>query len=489
MDVSLSSDALDIAFNPASSSNLLATGLISGKISLIDYSALNEQQSRSRPGSASDGSSDEESKEDDEEEDDDDDDDDSTSAPIKGKGKGKAKLCEKKWTIRPSNNSCRGVYFDQDGTSLFSVSKDGSIFRIDTETGSIVSQWKKAHEAAPSRLISIEANLLATGDDDGVVCLWDPRKSSTTAIRSYTHHFDWITSMLWCQHLAPPKAPKLSKEEREKKQIKEEKKRRRKDRKREMRGEDDADEEQGEQSAKSSRERLVCTSGDGTLSVIDIRSGPSGVDVSEDQEDELLSIASVKQDTKLVVGTQLGILSLWAPTRGLLDHVDRIPGHPASVDAMCTLDHDTVLTGSSDGLVRVVQILPHKLLGIVADHGGLPVERLARKDNWLASVGHGAEVKLTDLSPLLGDDDEDEEVEVEDEDSEEVGAERVDGSTSGEQVGLQLECAEEESSEDDDSDSEEESKAKPAPKKSRLETILSQGEAQQDPTQSFFADL
>lgn len=39
----------------------------------------------------------------------------------------------------------------------------------------------------------------------------------------------------------------------------------------------------------------LCISGDGSLSVIDLRSGgKAGVDVSEDQEDELLSIASVK---------------------------------------------------------------------------------------------------------------------------------------------------------------------------------------------------
>ena len=41
------------------------------------------------------------------------------------------------------------------------------------------------------------------------------------------------------------------------------------------------------------RSRLVCTSGDGTLSVIDVRAGKKGVEVSEDQEDELLSVAAV----------------------------------------------------------------------------------------------------------------------------------------------------------------------------------------------------
>lgn len=37
----------------------------------------------------------------------------------------------------------------------------------------------------------------------------------------------------------------------------------------------------------------------------------------------------------------------------------------------------TILTGSSDGLVRAVTVLPTKLIGVVADHGDLPVERIA----------------------------------------------------------------------------------------------------------------
>ena len=66
------------------------------------------------------------------------------------------------------------------------------------------------------------------------------------------------------------------------------------------------------------RSRLVVTSGDGTLSVIDVHGGKKGVEVSEDQEDELLSIAPIKDGKKLVVGTQLGILSLWAPDLSLI---------------------------------------------------------------------------------------------------------------------------------------------------------------------------
>lgn len=46
------------------------------------------------------------------------------------------------------------------------------------------------------------------------------------------------------------------------------------------------------------------------------------------------------------------------------DISDRFPGHPESVDALVRCDDDIVFTGSSDGLIRVVQILPNKLLGV-----------------------------------------------------------------------------------------------------------------------------
>ena len=56
-----------------------------------------------------------------------------------------------------------------------------------------------------------------------------------------------------------------------------------------------------------------------------------------------------------------------------------------SIDALCNLPPhvpnvdpgSTILTGSSDGYVRAVQLFPTKLLGIVTDHGEWPVERIA----------------------------------------------------------------------------------------------------------------
>ncbi|KAI0237056.1 WD repeat-containing protein jip5, partial [Massospora cicadina] len=66
-------------------------------------------------------------------------------------------------------------------------------------------------------------------------------------------------------------------------------------------------------------------------------------------EDELLSVALVKDGKKAVVGTQNGVLNLftWGDWGDLSD---RFMGHPESVDAVVKFDEDTVVTGSSDGI-------------------------------------------------------------------------------------------------------------------------------------------
>ena len=68
------------------------------------------------------------------------------------------------------------------------------------------------------------------------------------------------------------------------------------------------------------------------------------------------------------------------------------------------------MTGSSDGLVRLVQIHPNKLLGAVADHGDFPVERIKmdHRSKWMGSVSHDSILKMTDLEGALEDSDKDE---------------------------------------------------------------------------------
>ncbi|KAF8639205.1 hypothetical protein AX17_001691 [Amanita inopinata Kibby_2008] len=238
---------------------------------------------------------------------------------------------EEVFNVRPSKRSCRGLSINEDGTQLYAVGKARSFNIVDTKTQDVDARVK-AHDSPINRVKYLMPGLISTGDDEGVIKLWDPRQRD--CLRTYNQHFDYITDFLWL---------------------------------------DD-------------KKQLVATSGDGTLSVMDIKSKKAEpIAHSEDQEDELLSIVAIKSGTKAVVGTQLGVLSIFNRNKGWGDCVDRVPGHPLSIDALCNLPRDipdvdsgsTILTGSSDGYVRAVHLFPTELLGVVTDHGEWPVERIA----------------------------------------------------------------------------------------------------------------
>lgn len=274
---------------------------------------------------------------------------------------------EESFVLRPSKRSCRCLDTSEDGSRLWATGKAKVIFTIDTATGTVSETRKNAHNSPVNRIKRLMPQMLGTGDDDGVIKLWDPRMSDS--IRGYTHHYDFISDFLWL---------------------------------------DD-------------KKQLITTSGDGTLSVIDVRGKKQEpVAQSEDQEDELLSIVAIRSGSKVVVGTQTGILSVFNRSHGWGDCVDRVPGHPQSIDALCTLpssypsSHSTILTGSSDGLLRAVQLFPTKLLGVVADHGSFPIERIAvdlgGEGRWVGSAGHDDTLKMTDLRAIFEDEEGEEAV-------------------------------------------------------------------------------
>jgi hypothetical protein len=96
--------------------------------------------------------------------------------------------------------------------------------------------------------------------------------------------------------------------------------------------------------------------------------------------------------------------------------VDFIASHPHSVDTMCSIpvpydsSRSAVLTGSSDGMIRAIALFPTKLIGVVAEHGSYPVERMAvdrgGQGRWLGSVGHDDKLRMTDLELVFEKEEE-----------------------------------------------------------------------------------
>lgn len=180
---------------------------------------------------------------------------------------------------------------------------------------------------------------------------------------------------------------------------------------------------------------LLATSADGSLGVYDLRMNKGAVAdttrKSDHLDDELLSLCILKSGKKVVCGTQTGALSIFSwGTWG--DISDRFPGHPSSVETLLKVDENTLLTGSSDGLIRVVQIHPDRLLGVLnegdthADNNSYPIEKLAYNSNKevVGSVSHDNFVRLWDAL-ILKDDALDEDDDDDDEEEENNGEEEV----------------------------------------------------------------
>ncbi|KAK9842365.1 hypothetical protein WJX84_000209 [Apatococcus fuscideae] len=207
-----------------------------------------------------------------------------------------------------------------------------------------------------TRLCAAGPDLLASGDDVGKVCIWDERQKA--ACSSHAVHSEFVSDM-----------------------------------------------------AKHPREQcLVSVSGDGTLAVLDLRKNKLR-GKSEPDEDEMGSVALVRHGSKIIAGSQDGVLSIFS--WGFFnDCSDRFPGHPASIDALISYDEDIVITGASDGIIRILNILPNKLVGIVGSHDDYPVERLSLSSDalTLASASHDDTVKLWDLTALQDESEEEEDV-------------------------------------------------------------------------------
>lgn len=254
-----------------------------------------------------------------------------------------------------TSSRCRAVRFSREGNSLAVGTSAGDVQLVDLATGKVRAAWPGAHPDSISCLHALPGDLTAAGDETGIVRWWEERQPKP--VYSYRKHKDYISDMALNERCSS----------------------------------------------------LVCVSGDGTLSVHELTKRSCRARSEEDADDELLSVVVLKNGKKVVCGTQSGVIQLYS-WGYFNDCSDRFPGHPESVDAVVKYDEDTVITGSCDGGIRLVNILPNKLIGVVGAHVDLPIEglRLAHDRQVLVSRSHDATLNLWDLSYLRSDEsDED----------------------------------------------------------------------------------
>eukprot|EP01104_Vermistella_antarctica_P008700 TRINITY_DN219_c0_g1_i1.p1 TRINITY_DN219_c0_g1~~TRINITY_DN219_c0_g1_i1.p1 ORF type:complete len:265 (-),score=45.73 TRINITY_DN219_c0_g1_i1:641-1324(-) len=86
--------------------------------------------------------------------------------------------------------SCRTLQFSDDGKSLFTASSDKSLAVIDAETAQVVHHHIDAHKN-PINTLKQQRNFLLTGDDEGLIKIWDLRQQKAT--HSVTANSDFIS--------------------------------------------------------------------------------------------------------------------------------------------------------------------------------------------------------------------------------------------------------------------------------------------------------
>ncbi|KAL6545912.1 WD domain repeat-containing protein 55 [Orobanche gracilis] len=250
--------------------------------------------------------------------------------------------------VNAHTESCRALRFVNEGRAVVTGSPDCSILATDVETGVQIARIENSHGAAVNRIINLTESTTASGDDEGCIKVWDTQQRS--CCNSFSVHEEYISDMTFA----------------------------------------------------SDSMKLIGTSGDGTLSVCNLRSNKVQTR-SEFSEDELLSVVIIKNGRKVICGTQTGTLLLysWGFFKDCSDRF--VDLSPNSVDVLLKLDEDRVITGSENGIISLVGILPNRIIQPIAEHSDYPVERLAfsHDKKLLGSISHDQTLKLWDLDDLL----------------------------------------------------------------------------------------
>ncbi|XP_014672072.1 PREDICTED: WD repeat-containing protein 55-like [Priapulus caudatus] len=249
-------------------------------------------------------------------------------------------------TFTHHKKACRCVKFSRDSSQLFTTAKDKSICSVDMETGTVTHRQKNAHNAPVYSMAVIDDYLLATGDDDGNLKVWDYRR--------WTPIVEWKESEEFISDMA----------------------------------------------IDSNKRTLVATSGEGTLTAYSVRSKKMILQ-SELMDSEFLSVAIVDKGKKVVCGNGEGVLNFfnWGEWGNISD---RFPGHPDSIDTICPITDNIICTGSMDGKVRGVHVMPNRMLGVVGEHEDFPIDhiRLSRDGSMIASCGHDEKIKFWDTEHI-----------------------------------------------------------------------------------------
>jgi WD40 repeat protein len=110
---------------------------------------------------------------------------------------------------------------------------------------------------------------------------------------------------------------------------------------------------------------LLSVANDGMLGVWDLRTGKLHA-MSDSLEEDLSAVCLMRDGKKVITSTSEGIINIFS-WDWFGDCNDRITGHPNAIETMIKYDENLVITGCEDGLMRAVSVLPNRIVAILGD--------------------------------------------------------------------------------------------------------------------------
>jgi len=257
--------------------------------------------------------------------------------------------------LRYHDESCRCLSFSHDGQYLFSGGVDYSVCVIDIN-GNLIHKYDTVHEEAVNAIKFLDDNIFVSGDDAGVVKVWDMRVASEDPLHEWDEHEEAVTCF----------------------------------------------------AMNDDQTSLYSTGLDGRLCVYDLRASKY-LEKSECQEEDLVSVEVMKYGKKIVCGSQEGAIYIFNKDR-YEDCSDRMLGHPASIDGLIKINEDMVFTCCEDGLVRVANIHPNKITSVISDFdnfsntdaGALTSMALSSDSSMIATSSFDQTIRFYDVTKVTG---------------------------------------------------------------------------------------
>ncbi|KAJ8961219.1 hypothetical protein NQ318_008902 [Aromia moschata] len=141
---------------------------------------------------------------------------------------------------------------------------------------------------------------------------------------------------------------------------------------------------------------LICSSGDGSVTTIDLQNRKIFMQ-SEEYDEELTCLGLFRNGTKVVSGSSKGKLFIYNWKEFGL-HSDMFPGPKFSISALVPITENILITACEDGNLRATHLFPHRHLGIVGQHD-MSVEHLdiCNTGNFIASSSHNNDIKFWNI--------------------------------------------------------------------------------------------